>query len=330
MPRKEKAEGGRRKARGERGEGSDSVPPFSHSGATVSFVGAGRLGTALARALAGCGYAVEALVSRRAAGARASAGRAGLNLRTTLAGRLEEFPPSRLIFITTPDDAVPAVALRLAGLWRLSKAEAARRVVLHTSGALSSDVLAPLAARGFRVGSLHPLAAVSEARAGADSLRRAFYCVEGDDVAVRAARRVVRDLGGRSFSVSAQDKALYHAAAVMSAGHAVALFDAAARLLASCGLTEARAREVLLPLLSSTLGNLSRQTPARALTGTFARADVQTVRLHLAALRESDVEGALAVYTLLGRLSLTLAAQTGADADAVARIARLLQLSVKN
>jgi predicted short-subunit dehydrogenase-like oxidoreductase (DUF2520 family) len=264
---------------------------------------------------------VSALVSRSAAGARRAAARAGVNAAALSAARLGELTPTDIVFITTPDDVIAATAARLAAL---PPPSARGRVVLHTSGALSSEVLAPLGARGFGVGSMHPLAAVSEAAAGAESLRRAFYCVEGDARASRVARRVVRDLGGRSFSIAARDKALYHAAAVMTAGHAVALFDAAARLLASCGLGEARARAVLLPLLASTLDNLSRQTPARALTGTFARADVDTVRKHLAALRETDVPGARDAYTLLGRLSLRLAAEHGADADALREIERAL------
>jgi len=288
---------------------------------TVAVVGAGRLGTALARVLSEEGYGVEALVARTRASARRAAEAAGLKTLTLGVERLHELPAVGLLLITTPDDAVAATAARLAELSQASQVRG--RVVLHTSGALSSRVLAPLGARGYGVGSMHPLAAVSGPD-GAGSLRRAFYCVEGDARAVRLARRVVRDLGGRSFSVRAGDKALYHAAAVLAAGHTVALFDAAARLLAACGLPERRARAVLLPLLASTHANLTRRTPARALTGTFARADVETVRKHLDALRRTDVEGALEAYALLGRLSLGLAAESGANPAALEEIERLL------
>ncbi|HYH84150.1 MAG TPA: DUF2520 domain-containing protein [Pyrinomonadaceae bacterium] len=287
---------------------------------SVVVVGAGRLGTALARALDAGGYEVRALVARSAASARRACVRAGVKAVALSIARLEELPPSDVLFITTPDDAVAETAVRLASL----AAEARGRVALHTSGALSSDALAPLRARGYGVGSMHPLAAVSEPEAGAESLRRAFYCVEGDGRAVRVARRVVRDLGGRSFSVRSEDKALYHAAAVMTAGHTVALFDIAVRLLARCGLADEEARRVLLPLLGSALENLSRETPERALTGTFARGDAETVRKHLAALRDAGEADALLAYALLGGRSLRMAAHAGADARRLQEIARLL------
>ena len=288
----------------------------------MSVVGAGRLGTALARALVARGYDVRALVSRRATSARRAIVASGARSASALSrARLDELPPTDLLFITTQDGAVSEVAGRLAALpW----AKPRNRVALHVSGALSSEALATLRERGFAVGSMHPLAAVSHPEAGAESLSRAFYCVEGDARAVRAARRVVRDLGGRSFTVPAEAKALYHAAAVMSAGHAVALFDLAAGLLELCGLSRRHASEVLLPLAQSALDNLSRQPPERALTGTFARGDASTVRKHLAALRRAGDDEALAAYALLGSVSLRLARRAGAGDERLEEITRLL------
>ena len=132
----------------------------------------------------------------------------------------------------------------------------------------------------------------------------------------------MRDLGGETFTISPGDKALYHAAAVMSAGHVVALFDVALDTLRRCGLSETRARKILLPLLRSVADNLARHAPARALTGSFARADVETVRKHLRALARLEDPDALAVYRLLGERSLKLAA--GADPALLEMIRRLL------
>ena len=274
----------------------------------------------MASALDACGYEVRALVSRGAAGARRAAASAGLKTQTLGIGELGRLPSVELLFITTPDDALKETVERVASL-----AEARARVALHTSGALSSELLAPLRALGYGVGSMHPLAAVSEPRAGARSLRTAFYCIEGDAAAVRAARGVVRDLGGRSFTIAPEDKALYHAAAVMTAGHVVALFDTALDTLRRCGLDERRAREVLLPLLRGTVENLATQTPERALTGTFARGDLKTVLSHLRALRQARDEAALATYVALGEHSLRLAVQRGRAVPNAEEIRRVLR-----
>ncbi len=293
---------------------------------SVAIVGAGRMGTALARALAARGYAVEALVTRRASSARKAAAAAGVKTLALGAERLSELPPADLVLITTPDDALAETAEKIAAL---ADGRSARgRCAMHTSGARSSEVLAPLCARGFSTGSLHPLVAVSEPASGAEALAGgAFYCVEGDRTAVRLARQIVKDLGGQTLSLNAEDKALYHAAAVMTAGHTVALFGSALGLLVRCGLTEKSARAALVSLLRTTAENLSAHPPACALTGTFARADVETVRLHLAALRGlqgTDALDALILYALLGERSLSLAERNGADPAALRKIKKAL------
>ena len=98
---------------------------------------------------------MTALVSRRVAQARRAARLAGKDVLALGDAQLERLPPTELVFITTPDDAVGRVAARLAGV---GPEKVRGRIVLHTSGALSSDVLAPLRARGFHTGSMHPLA----------------------------------------------------------------------------------------------------------------------------------------------------------------------------
>lgn len=293
----------------------------------VAVIGVGRLGTALAIALAARGYMVRAVVARRISRARRAADLISLAdpPRALSAAQIDLLPVTELLFITTPDDRVAETAARLAATPPAGEPDRRRRIALHMSGALSSEALSALRARGFAIGSMHPLVAISDPVAGAESLRGAFYCLEGDAPATGAARRVIRALGGEGFSLRTRDKALYHAAAVMASGHIVALFDVATELLARCGLSRPRARRVLLPLLRSTLDNLTARDPARALTGTFARADVATVRRHLAALSRQRLPDTTNIYTLLGERSLQLAKESGADALALQEIARALK-----
>jgi predicted short-subunit dehydrogenase-like oxidoreductase (DUF2520 family) len=291
---------------------------------TISIIGAGRLGTALALALTSKGYPIRALAARRAAHARKAIALSGLPSHTLALGadQLEQLPPSDLVLITTPDDVISNIAQTFASLGRSSRR---RSTFLHTSGALSSAVLAPLSKRGFNTGSLHPLISVSDPRTGAEALSGAFFCVEGDSAAVRSAKAMVRDLKGHAFTIKSESKALYHAAAVMSSPHLVALFDLAVQMLVSCGLKAREAQQVLTPLVQSTVNNLKQSSPEKALTGTFARGDVDTVQRHLKALAPKQPAEALEIYKLLGLHSLQLAARRGLDPKLAAQIKNALK-----
>lgn len=293
---------------------------------SVSIVGAGRLGTALARALASAGYTIDAVVTRSIRSARRAARLVGTQPLALASTQLDRLPASDILFITTPDDRIATTSAQLAATISKDGRKVGRaRTALHASGALSSAALQSLREAGFATGSMHPLVSVSDSVHGAESFTAAFFCVEGSTAALGVARRLVRALGARSFSISADDKALYHAAAVMTSGHTTALFDIAMEMLTRCGLTNTRACAVLLPLLRSTLENLQQSDPARALTGTFARADTATVQRHLNALRSAKMTDALAAYVLLGERSLQLAKTAGANSDALKEIAQTLK-----
>jgi predicted short-subunit dehydrogenase-like oxidoreductase (DUF2520 family) len=272
---------------------------------SVSIIGAGRLGTALAVALAGQDYAIKSLVARRVESARKAATLAR-KVATVLDGeiaalaakQIAALPHADLFLITVPDDQIATVAAQLAEL-KVDR----RPTALHTSGALSAEVLAPLRARGWHTGSVHPLISVSDAEA---PINGAFWSVEGDAHARRVAKQLVHDLGGTSFSIRSAEKPLYHAAALMTSGSVTALFDVALEMLVESGLTRKTARRILQPLLASTVQNLETKDPAAALTGTFSRGDLETVKRHLAALHRHGLEDALELYRLLGKRSLKI------------------------
>ena len=295
---------------------SNKASPIS-----VSIIGAGRLGSALALALETAGYRVEAVVAQRLDKARRTSKMLGGTPLFLSARQLNRLPDSEVTIISTPDDQIAKVAEDLAELNRHSPN---RRVYLHTSGALSSQALAPLSKKAAAVGSLHPLIAVTQMQKGSQSLRGAFWCVEGDTTAAKVARRIVEDLDGQSFSIKAHNKPLYHAAAVMVSGHVVALFDLALGMLIKSGLSGKRAREILLPLIQSNARNLVEREPAQALTGSFARGDTATIKRHLRALTASNEKDALAVYRILGKRSLELAAANKLNKRALKEIRKLL------
>ncbi|MBN2489725.1 MAG: DUF2520 domain-containing protein [Planctomycetes bacterium] len=284
---------------------------------TVAIVGAGRLGSVLARALAGAGWRVVAVCDRDRAAARALADRlGGVPVAPDAAAALAA---AGVVFLTVPDDALAPLAAALA-----AGPSVAGKIVFHTSGALTAVVLAPLAAAGARAGTLHPLQTFADPARGAECLTGVRWTGDGDVEAMALGERLVRELGGRLLRVPAAGRVLYHAAAVVASNGLVALAGQAERLLAAAGVAPEEALGALLPLMRSTLENLGRGSAAQALTGPVVRGDVDTVRRHLAALAESGRPDAADFYRALGRACLELAAARGLDPGRVAELDRLL------
>ena len=271
------------------------------------------MGGALAIALSRAGYPIETLVHRGDSTARVVVPLLpdSVALRSIEDAHSIE---SDIVLITTADPDISAAARALTG--RLQAAS----MILHTSGSLSSSVLTDLRDRGHATGSLHPLVSISDAIKGADSFSGVYFCIEGDELAVDAARVLAEGLGGKSFSIPTGKKPLYHAAAVMSAGHVTALIDIAMSVLSECGVDRETARTILLPLVRSTIENLATQSPEQALTGSFARADYAAIERHIASLNGDTAKLALEVYSSLGLHSLDLAKRNGAEAADIDRI----------
>lgn len=283
---------------------------------SVSIIGIGRLGGALAIALSNRNYSVKQLFAHQKDISKI-ADLVSTPPEILSSDELEKIS-SGIIFITTPDAKIQSVAEKL------SKSLKHKPFVFHTSGALSSEILQSLKNIGCRTGSIHPLVSVSDAVAGAKSFKDIFFCVEGEPSAVALGEKIASDLGGKSFSIPTEFKTLYHASAVTASGHLVALFSAAIEMLSACGLIENEAQKILFPLVESTVENLSAQAPAQALTGTFARADVETLRRHLEALRENASTEMLGIYRQLGLRSLHLAERQGANAERLAEMRKIL------
>ncbi|HXH70739.1 MAG TPA: DUF2520 domain-containing protein [Pyrinomonadaceae bacterium] len=289
----------------------------------ISIIGAGRLGGALALALARSGHTIENLVARKIENARRVAEYINPKPKILSTNELSKIS-SETILITTQDYEIENAANRLA------KKLENKPFVFHTSGSLSSDILQNLKNAGCKIGSIHPLVSISDAIRGAERFETAYFCVEGDLESVEIAEKIVADLKGKSFRVATEYKMLYHASAVTASGHLVALVDAATEMLSKCGLENADAKEIFLPLIKSTIENLQTQKTFEALTGTFARADVKTFENHLKILRENVSPETLEVYLQLGMRSAHLAERQGANREKLAEILEKIALAKKN
>jgi len=277
----------------------------------VGIIGPGRAGVGLALALVQAGYTV------RLHGRRKKAVPKPLELTV---GAADEPPAwvaqAGVLILAVRDDAISPLAEVLA------RAEAVRadQVVLHLSGVLGQEALAPLVPSRAALGSLHPLQTISDPATAPARLEGTWAAVEGMPRAVQAAEGIAQELGMRPFRLSGKQKAIYHAGAVFASNYFVVVEAIAQRLLRHAGLSDTDAWQALRPLVEGTFENLTRQEPKDALTGPVARGDEATIRRHLESLTRDDA----LLYRALGRAALELAEKGGMDEATAARVAQAL------
>jgi predicted short-subunit dehydrogenase-like oxidoreductase (DUF2520 family) len=269
----------------------------------IAIAGSGRVGQALGRLLYEAGRPVVAIASRDPANRDKAAAFVGAGVRAL---RYEDLPlRCDRILIAVPDDAIRAVASRLA--------DAGFRdgLVLHTSGYHGTEVLSCLEVGGSSCAALHPLQTIPSPEKGLEALRDCLFVVTGRGEAVEWAREIVLCLGSREVEISEQAKPLYHAAAVMGCNYLVVLLDAALKVLGSAGMDRPEVRVEFFRLIEQTLMNVRHAPAARVLTGPLVRGDVETVSGHLKALREAGLLEVEALYRILGLAGLGLARTQG-------------------
>jgi predicted short-subunit dehydrogenase-like oxidoreductase (DUF2520 family) len=260
---------------------------------TITLIGPGRLGSALAKHLRSAGCTIVEIVCRdrnSVSRVRALAREVNAVVTTAHSARLD----ADIIWFCVPDSQISGAANALSSRsWR-------RRIALHSSGVLTSDVLAPLREAGAGVASAHPL--MTFVRGSAPDLSDVPFALEGDALALRTVKQVVRRLGGRPVPIRKQDKPAYHLFAVMICPLLISLLAASERAAKLADISKNEARRRMLPIVRQTISNYEKLGAAAAFTGPFVRGDVETVRLHLKALSRSS--GLRSVYAALAEAAL--------------------------
>lgn len=267
----------------------------------LAFIGAGTVGTALAVRLAERGYPVVAVASRSPASALALANRVP-GCRTYPSLR-EAAAAADLVFITTPDAAIGAVAAQLR--WRAGQA------VVHCSGSDSLEVLEPARRQGAEVGAFHPLQSFASVEQALLNLPRSTFALEaGTPGLLETVKAMALALEGTPVVLGAGDKVLYHAAAVIACNYLVTLAKMSTDLWDSLGVSREEALRSLLPLIQGTVNNLGKVGLPNCLTGPIARGDLGTVEKHLRALAQR-APALLSAYCELGKQTVPIALAKG-------------------
>jgi len=283
---------------------------------TFSVIGGGRVGTWLAAHLPDASLRLGAIVEQNA---QRRDYLASLFPQNVIFASAESAPleAADIIAICVRDDQIEAVAAGLAKTHQNLRG----KIVFHTSGVYGADILQPLRESGAFLASVHPILAVSDVPPAELPLRGVFFDVEGDAEALRPLQTLLKNAGAKVISVTAEQKTALHLAAVLYSNYFVILADLAAESLRRAGLGAEFRYQPFVPLIESTLKNLAAQPPAEALTGPLKRADVSTLKKHLAFLQERFPEAA-AIYRQCAEYMLTRLDMSAKEKAAVREVLR--------
>jgi predicted short-subunit dehydrogenase-like oxidoreductase (DUF2520 family) len=266
----------------------------------LGFIGAGTVGTALAVRLSQKSYPVVAVSSRSETSARFLAEAAGGCQAFDNAQGVAD--TAELVFITTPDDAIPVVISRIQ--WHAGQS------VVHCSGADSTEVLEPAKKSGAKVGVFHPLQTLASVDQAIENIPGSTFALEAEGPLLNVLKDMATALDGHWVELKAGDKVVYHAAAVMACNYLVTLVKLATDLWQTFSIPPHQATQALLPLIRGTIHNIDTIGIPQCLTGPIARGDTGTIRKHLEAL-QNKAPSILPAYRELGLQTIPIALAKG-------------------
>ena len=228
----------------------------------VAIVGAGNLGSHLAKGLTEAGIHVAAIWSRNTARMKELA----LSINSKFVEDLQELPSDcNLVIISVSDDAIASVASQLSHLGPST-------VVAHTAGSVSSDVLS----ESDNYGVFYPLQTFTKGRQP-DWPSIPLLLTASNAAAMSRLKSLARALSNQVQEISDEERLALHLCATIANNFSNHFFNIAHRIAGENDLDFS----LLLPLIRETAAKVHDMSPADAQTGAAKRGDNATIDKHV-------------------------------------------------
>jgi predicted short-subunit dehydrogenase-like oxidoreductase (DUF2520 family) len=233
---------------------------------SISLIGAGNVGYHLGRRLHERGFAIQQVFSRHLARAEKLAQAISAEAVDQLDNIRDD---ADLYILAVHDDAIAEVAAKLP---------ITNKLLVHTSGATPSTVLAPHAER---FGILYPLQTFSAHRPV--DVEQIPVCVfANSDEDVQLLEQIARRISSRVYRIDDAQRAILHVAAVFVNNFANYMFQVGYDILER----EDLAFDLLRPLILETAQKVQDNPPGAMQTGPAVRGDQATIEKHLKYLQQ--------------------------------------------
>jgi predicted short-subunit dehydrogenase-like oxidoreductase (DUF2520 family) len=274
---------------------------------TLNLLGAGRVGQTLAHLWHRRGLVqVQDVLTQSPESAQAACAFIGSGQPTAT---LAQMRSADLWMLAVPDTQIEgmaqALALQLQNTPATGRKEAAP-ILFHCSGLLPAQVLAPVAALGWRTASAHCILSFATPASAVAQFAGTPCALEGDSAACAQLATLLTGAGAQCFALASEHKLLYHAAAVFATNFVPVLQHVAEQAWQAAGVPETLLPGLRQTLMAKAVANVSAMGPLGALTGPAARQDLGAIERQSRAVNTWDTQAG-AAYEALSALALRMA-----------------------
>ena len=233
----------------------------------ISFIGAGKIGLSLGRYFVNKNLKVAGYfdISKSLADKAASETES-----IVFQNYREVIDESDIVFVTVPDGVIKSV-------WEnLLTYKIKDKMVVHTSGALSSEIFCGARKRNCRVMSIHPMMTFAGGDTEIEKMEKMPLTIEGD---LKEFKDFLDKLPNNKFAISPDKKVNYHLAGVFASNLLIAVIHRAIENIEKSGLEAGR--EIIFPIIEKTIENIREKGTLKSITGPLERGDINTILKHL-------------------------------------------------
>ena len=248
----------------------------------ICLIGIGKVGSALVFELKEAGFKRVFLVDKVLKRVSSVANKLD---RIKYSDRLNKkfIDESDIIIISVQDNEINNVVKRISGL----NINLKEKIILHTSGALNSEVFDILKISKSRAGSFHPIQTFNKRRSFKSNVFKGIYFgLEGGVKAKKLQKELCAKFESHYLEIPKEKKLIYHTACVIASNFLVTYINILDDIIKSIGYKEEETYKIFEPIIIETLLNISKYGNVKSLTGPFERNDVKVIEGHLKALQE--------------------------------------------
>lgn len=264
----------------------------------LGFIGAGKVGTALAVKLTSKGYPVIGVYDVKPESAKQFAD--AVKGCKVMASAQAVADAAELVVISTSDAFIKPVASSVK--WRKGQ------IVLHCSGANTVALLETARQAGALVGVLHPDLTFADTRQAVQNIPGASFDIEGEGPVLDVLKELATALDGHWIVLKAEDKPVFHVASEFTTLFVMELFRLAARMMNKMEISDDQTVLMSLPMIRGIANIIENFGTSRPLTGPVDRGDNDTIKRHIDGLKRLAPE-VLPLYRELVRQNIPFAVQ---------------------